>query len=229
MSGFNGFPADLRKFLAELEANNRRDWFEPNKARFEASVREPALAFIREMGLRLEAISPYLNAIDKKVGGSLMRPYRDTRFSADKTPYKTNVGIHFQHESVGDVHAPGFYVHLEAKEVFLGAGTWRPESTDLLGIRTRIANQPEAWSEAVHGGAFVAEWRLGGESLTRVPRGFDPNHPHAVDLRRKDFIAIRNFEPADIERADFIDRVVESFATASPLMRFLCQTNGMNW
>lgn len=95
-------------FLKKVSDNNNREWFNEHKAEYEQDVREPALAFIEAFQSELEKISPHFNAIAKKVGGSLMRPYRDTRFSKDKTPFKTNVGIQFRHSVGKDVHAPGF-------------------------------------------------------------------------------------------------------------------------
>ena len=117
------FTSRTFRFLRKLAANNDRDWFQANKARYESNVREPCLAFIRAFRKPLERISPFFVASDRRVGGSLMRVYRDTRFSRDKTPYKTNVGIQFRHELGKDVHAPGFYVHIAAGECFLGVRT----------------------------------------------------------------------------------------------------------
>ena len=100
------------KFLDELAANNNKAWFDENKPRYESLVREPALDFIEAMGPTLKTLAPHFRADLRKGGGSLMRVFRDTRFSHDKTPYKTNIGIQFRHELGKDVHAPGFYVHL---------------------------------------------------------------------------------------------------------------------
>ena len=101
------------KFLAELSDNNNRDWFNENKTRYEEEVLDVALRFIQSMQDPLADFAPHFTAIPKRMGGSLMRVYRDTRFSKDKTPYKTNIGIQFRHVLGKDVHAPGFYVHIE--------------------------------------------------------------------------------------------------------------------
>ena len=95
----NPFGPGLLRFLRELEANNSREWFQPNKERYEAEVREPGLVFIRVMERHLRRISPHIVASDRKVGGSMMRIHRDVRFSRDKRPYKTNLGIQFRHEA----------------------------------------------------------------------------------------------------------------------------------
>ena len=116
------------KFLRDIEKNNNRDWFEANKHHYEEYIREPSLAYIEAMAPYLKKISPHFIASPKKVGGSLMRIYRDVRFGKDKTPYKTNIGIQFRHSAGKDVHAPGFYLHIENNEVFVGAGIWRPDT-----------------------------------------------------------------------------------------------------
>lgn len=150
----NPFSPGLLDFLRELEANNRREWFETNKARYEEEVREPALEFIRGMTPRLAKISKHLVANDSKVGGSLMRIFRDVRFSSDKRPYKTNLGIQFRHGAGKDVHAPGFYFHVDPQSVFLGAGLWRPETAALAKIRAAIAADPKAFQKTLAAKAF---------------------------------------------------------------------------
>ncbi len=102
---FQGFPADTVRFLSGLASNNNRDWFRANKARYERSVRGPALAFIEAMAGPLERVSRHIYADPSPSGGSRMRIYRDTRFSPDKSPYKTNIGIQFRHERCDDIHA----------------------------------------------------------------------------------------------------------------------------
>src|SRR5918999_5746112 len=114
------FSPALFAFLRELRRNNDREWFNANKRRYQEDVQEPALAFIADFAPRLERISPHFVADPRPVGGSLFRIYRDTRFGKDKTPYKTHAGIQFRHEDGKDAHCPGFYVHIDAEESFLG-------------------------------------------------------------------------------------------------------------
>ena len=180
---------------------------------------DPALAFIEAMGPRLATISPHFRALAKKSGGSLMRVYRDTRFSKDKTPYKTNVGIQFRHEAGRDVHCPGFYLHLEPGRCFLGAGIWRPDSKALRAIRDFIADNPGGWRKAVGDRRFGARFMLDGESLVRAPRGYPPDHPLIEDLKRKDFIATADFADAKALERDFVDWVASAFQTTSQIGR----------
>ena len=161
---------------SELEANNERPWFNANKARYEEQVLAPALAFVEAVGGRLPVVSPHFLAVARRTGGSVMRVYRDTRFGGDKRPYKTNLGIQFRHEVGKDVHAPGFYFHIDPSTVFLGAGMWRPDRGSLGAIRDRIVERGEEW-ERVRDAIVEAGYRLGGEALKRAPRGFDAEHP----------------------------------------------------
>jgi uncharacterized protein (TIGR02453 family) len=210
------------RFLRELKTNNERPWFEANRARYEASVLEPSLAFIERMAVKIERLSPHFLAIPKRSGGSLMRVHRDARFARD-TPYKTNIGIQFRHERGKDVHAPGFYVHIEPDGCFLGAGIWRPEPAPLHAIRARIVTEPALWTKVVTNRRFRAELELTGDRLARPPRGFAADAPHVEDLKRKDFIAIANVPTSHVLRADFADGVATTFKAATPLMAFLCR------
>ena len=223
MTEFRSFGPELAAFLKDLRSNNERGWFTANRERYEETVREPARAFIRAMAPALAAISPHFRADDRKTGGSLMRIHRDTRFSRDKTPYKTNVGIQFRHALGRDVHAPGFYVHLEPGSAFLGAGVWRPDSSALFMIRARIDEEPDAWREVRDDEAFRAAFRLGGESLKTMPRGFARDHALAEDLRRKDFIALHELPIGDALGPEFPDLAAARMRDSGGFMRFLCE------
>ena len=223
MTVFEGYPAKTLTFLRQLARNNERDWFNANKQRYEDLVRMPSLAFIEAMGPAIKKhLSGHFLAQPKKVGGSLMRVYRDTRFAKDKTPYKTNVGIQFRHELGKDVHAPGFYLHIEPGNCFLGAGIWHPESRVLTGIREFIADNPHAWKAATGSRVFKKNWALVGDTLVRPPRGFAPDHELIVDLKRKDFIACMNFDDKLIHGNDFLDFTIRHYKQCDDLMAYLC-------
>lgn len=224
---FHAFDPALLAFLGELEENNDREWFNANKHRYETDVLQPALAFIEAMAPRIDAISSHFLALAQRSGGSLMRIHRDVRFSHDKRPYKTNVGIQFRHTFGKDVHAPGFYVHLEPGVVFVGAGMWRPDPEPLAQIRGAIVAQPERWAEVCSDRAFVKDWELGGDSLKRPPRGYPVDHPHLEDLKRRDFIAAKNLTAREIYRRGLPDRLAASFAATRPFMAFLCDAVGV--
>ena len=225
---FVQFESTLGKFLKDLKRNNNRQWFQANKGRYERDVLEPARAFIRDFGPKLRKTSPFFVASDDRVGGSLMRIYRDTRFSKDKTPYKTNVGIQFRHEQGRDVHAPGFYVHLEPGEYFLALGVWKPDRDALARIREAILDRPEQWKRVFQAKKFRAcGFALIGESLKRPPRDCPADHPLMEDLKRTDFAVLRELDESDVYGDRFVERVAETFVAGSPLMRFLCTALGL--
>lgn len=210
------------EFLDRLAANNDKRWFEQHKAGYESLVRDPALDFIEAMAPFLSTFAPHFNAIPRKVGGSLMRVYRDTRFSSDKTPFKTNIGIQFRHELGKDIHAPGFYVHIAPDECFLGAGCWQPDPDALARIRDHIARKPEGWF-AARDHLTAAGWQLWGDSLIRPPRGYTTDHPAIEDLKRKHFVGLLLLTRPDITDKDFVGFAARRFAETAPFMRNLCQ------
>jgi uncharacterized protein (TIGR02453 family) len=220
---FNGFRPELFAFLAELSDNNNRQWFQQNKQRYETVVLEPALAFVQAMEQPLHKLSPMITAVAKRMGGSIMRIYRDTRFSADKTPYKTNLGIQFRHQLGKDVHAPGMYVHLACDECFLGAGMWMPPAEPLLAVRTAISECPTQWQKVRREKKFVKRYQLESESLKSVPRGFDKQHPLIDDIKLKSFAALSKISKRELCSSQCVEVVVSAFADARPLMRFLCK------
>lgn len=211
-------------FLSKLDANNNRDWFDRHRQEYEDAVRSPALDFIAAMADDLAAISPHFLATPRKVGGSLMRVYRDVRFGRDKRPFKTNVGIQFRHFMGKDVHAPGFYVHLEPKECFVGVGIWHPDAPALNRIRVAIADNPRAWVKVSREKNFARKFELAGDTLTNPPRGYARDHPLVDDLKRKDFIAIAPLNEKRVLTAGFKTDVVKSFEAAVPYMEFLCES-----
>ncbi|GAA5192616.1 DUF2461 domain-containing protein [Ferrimonas gelatinilytica] len=210
-------------FLTQLRRHNERTWFHANKPDYEHYVRQPALNLIANFAPRLAEFAPRFRAEAKRVGGSLMRPYRDTRFAKDKTPIKTNVGIQFRHDLGKDVHAPGYYLHIEPGASFLGVGTWRPDPKALAAIRTAIDQAPLRWLAARDDGAFCGRFQLSGDSLVRPPRGYDKDHPQLEDIKRKDFIAIHRLEDGEVLGEALLDRMEAVYREAEPFMRFLCQ------
>ena len=225
----NPFGPGLLKFLRALSRNNNRKWFEAHKEDYEADVREPALAFIQQMERHVHRISPHLTAKPKRVGGSLMRVHRDVRFSKDKRPYKTNVGIQFRHEQGKDVHAPGLYLHIEPKRLFLGCGMWRPDKEALGAVRQSILDEPKGWKRQRDAKKFRAVWDLGGDSLKRAPRGYDPEHPLIEDLKRTDHIAFLELPERALADPGFVGKVAENFRLARNYLRWQAQAIGLEF
>jgi len=221
-SSFAGFHPRCLQFLDELSSHNNREWFQKNKTRYETDVLAPALEFITQMQQPLRRISPHFSAVPKRVGGSLMRIYRDTRFSKDKTPYKTNLGIQFRHEAGKDVHAPGYYVHISPEESFVACGIWHPDSQSLAQIRKTMDKDPAGWKRAANGKAFLQTFHLAGDSLKRPPKGYRAEHPLIEDLKRKDFIALGELDFDELFDSSVVKTIAAKFKRATPLVRYLC-------
>ncbi|MFQ5554602.1 MAG: DUF2461 domain-containing protein [Acidimicrobiia bacterium] len=216
------FTPKLFAFLRELEENNDRSWFKANQDAYEEFVREPALEFINDFAQPLQKISPHFSADSRKSGGSLFRIQRDTRFSKDKTPYKTNSGMHFRHASAKNAHAPGFYLHLEPSGCFMGVGLWRPESKVAYAIRAHIDEDQTGWKKATRSKRFTDVYSLGGDSLVRAPRGYDEDHPLIGDLKRKDFMASTRLTQKQITSDRLMADFTDNCKRAAPLVSFLC-------
>ena len=222
VSGFNGFKPSFFKFFRELSDNNNRPWFTENKPRYEDDVVAPLLAFIEEMAPRLNRVSKYYLAIPKKSGGSMFRIYRDVRFSKDGRPYKEHGACQFRHQLGKDAHAPGFYVHLQPRQVFFGGGIWTPPGPELLKIRETIADSPVAWGKIINDKKLKDMFGgIRGNGLKTAPRGFDPEHKHIEDLRRKSFFLMREGTQKLAGSAAFADEVESAFMACRPLMRFI--------
>jgi len=212
------FTDELFGFLKQLKRHNQREWFQANKERYQALVRDPCLRFIAELGEPLRRISPWLVADPHPTRGSMFRIYRDTRFSADKRPYKTHVGMSFPHRGTKQkVHLPGFYLHLEPGGCFAAAGCWHPDNPTLIRIRSAIVARPDAWKKAVRG------LELEGDALSRPPRGYPADHPLVEHLKRKDFLASVEFTQAQVCRARFMAEFITACSKLSPLVAFLSQ------
>jgi uncharacterized protein (TIGR02453 family) len=214
---------ELFRFLAELRRHNERTWFTENKDRYLADVRDPLLAFVAAVAPQLRAISPHVVADPRPSGGSLLRIYRDTRFARDKKPYKTNAGLYFGHAAGKDIHAPGYYLHLEPGQVFMAAGMWHPDADALRAIREAIVKDPSGWKRATRTGLH------GGDPLKRAPRGFDPAHPLIEDLKRTSFTVAIEFTQKQACAPDFPARFVRACRGEAPLMRFLAGAVGLSF
>lgn len=223
------FDRRLFRFLEELDANNDRAWFETNKARYLEEVRDPLLRFIDAFGVRLHKISPFMVADPRPGGGSMFRIYRDTRFSKDKSPYKTHAAAQFRHEAGKDVHAPCFYLHLQPGSCFAGAGLWHPDATALRGIRNAIVERPAEWKRITGSRAWRQRAALAGAVLQRPPRGFDPQHECIDDIKRKDFIAVTSLRNKDVCAPEFLDTFTRFCRSNTRWMQFLTQAVGVGW
>jgi uncharacterized protein (TIGR02453 family) len=217
------FTADLFRFLTRLKRNNNRDWFLAHKDEWETCVRQPVLRFIAEFASPLSNISPHLVADPRPSRGSMFRIYRDTRFSADKRPYKTHVAMRFSHRGK-DVHSPGFYLHLEPGASFAACGLWHPEPPTLLRVRTAIMSRPEEW-RAVH---KLINWDDAGK-LRRPPRGFPAKHEFVEDLKLRDLGSSVEFTDKQVCGPQFMPTFVTACRKMSPVAEFLSSAVGLQF
>ena len=213
------FPKETFGFLKDLKKNNDREWFAANKKRYEEQLKDPALRVIAAFAPELKKISPHFTATPR----SLFRIYRDTRFAKDKSPYKTHIGLHFRHDRAKDVHAPGYYLHIEPAGVFLGVGIWHPESRPLRAIREHIVEDPAGWKRASRAKAFASTFELAGDRLKRPPKDFDPEHPLIEDLKWKDYIGIAERPDSFVTDGELHKALAKMFKAGTPFMRFLCE------
>jgi len=218
------FTPEFFRFLRELERNNNRTWFLANKPRFDEYVQGASVRFVEEMASGVHRINPNLVGDPRPVGGSLMRIYRDIRFSKDKRPYRTSMGIHFFHrQSEGhEGGLPGFFLHLAPGESFVASGMWMPPTPDLTKIRSSMVKDPAAWKRAKSVGLSPDE-----NALKRVPPGFAPDHPLAEDLKRKSFVASVDLRDSEVTSPGFGPRFLADCRRLDPLNRFLAKAVGI--
>jgi uncharacterized protein (TIGR02453 family) len=239
MSQPSPFTPALFEFFRDLRTNNRKEWFEANRARYEEDVLEPAKVFVLAFRPHLREISQHFQAEPRVQGGSLFRIHANLRFNPDRPPYKEHAGIQFRHLSRGDVHAPGFYLHLEPAGgsaggggrggCFVGLGIWHPDRDALLAIREAIVEDPGSWTGATQSDAFRSVFELGGDSLIRGPVGFDRDHPLIDDIKRKDFIAAAQLSEDDVVADGFVERFADRCRAGAPFIRWLCDAVGVEF
>ena len=225
MSEFKGFSPKVFKFIKDLKANNNREWFTENKPRYQEEVVLPILQFMDALQPKLQKITPHIVVKSKAHNGSMFRIYRDTRFSKNKDPYKEHVACQFRHELGKDAHAPGFYFHLEPGNIFFGGGIWLAEAKALHKLRQYIVDNPRAWTNVKNNKKVKAYFPEGiaGTSLVRPPRGFDKEHQHIVDLKRKSFFLMRSVTMKTAKSKDIVEEVAATYKAAMPLMKFLAK------
>jgi uncharacterized protein (TIGR02453 family) len=230
MSRSDRLPKSSMVFLRELAEHNDRDWFAANRERCAAELIEPCRALVREIAAELAPAFPRIVGSDKKVGGSLTRMHRDTRFGKDKRPYNSHVGLHFWHEAGKKMQVPGFFVRIDPDEILVATGDHGPDKPELEQIRDAIDADSDGWAAAAHGSAFSKAWGgLDGDALKRVPKPWSAEHPNGDDLRRKDFTAFARWKSSAATRSGFAARLVEQWQSSEPLMGFLCRATGLPW
>ena len=233
---FRGFSPDAIQFLADLAENNDRAWFQPRKADYERLLKEPMEAMVANLAERLSEQGLPMRADPRR---SPFRIYRDTRFSKDKSPYKTGLGASFPWlggptgGGVGDgdmgtshderAHGNGGYFHFQPGEMFFGGGMWHMDKPRLDAFRAAVRDQPARVRAALEEPGFVTAFKDAHphDELKRNPPGYPQDHPLAHMFRWKDVVFGRPLADDEVLSAELPDRLAEGYAAAIPVFRFL--------
>ncbi len=218
---FTGFEPAALQFLADLKENNDRAWFKPRKADYERLVKHPLAALCVALAAEFDELRLPLEADPRR---SPFRIYRDVRFSRDKSPYKTGQGADFPwNDSRGDLDRPrgavGGYFHLEPGNIFVGGGMWHPERARLAAFREKLDRDPSMVFRAIEDERFSSVFgSVTGESLTRNPKGFPPDHPYSHLLRLKDIVFSRPLSDRDVFSAKLPKIIARDLDAARPVL-----------
>ncbi len=222
MSDFQGFPKEMLIFLDELEANNEKQWFESHRDEYEEYVKLPSCQFVESMGSLLKLLSPDVNAI-AKINKSLFKIHRDVRFSKDKRPYKTTVGIWFWEGTGKRMEHSGYYFHLENRKVMLGVGLYRFPKELLERYRKAVAGNGSGTElSRICGMLEEKGYTIGTHHYKRVPRGFPTDHPQAELLKYNGLTAMIEFEAGkSFHTAAFTEKAFSHYSEMKPLHDWL--------
>ena len=213
------FSADTLKFLRALKRNNRREWFNAHRDQYDAHVRQPMTAMVERLADDFRAFAPELVATPKV---SMYRIYRDTRFSDNKLPYATHVAAVFPTRGLLKHEGAGAYFHVSSDEVWIGGGMYSPQPPQLFAVREHIAGHVKQLRAIVESPGFRKHLgALGGDRLTRVPRGLSRDHPAAEYLKFKHFVAGAELPATLATSPTFYKTVLAIFREVVPLARFL--------
>ena len=215
---FEGFPPEGISFLRRLKQNNNRTWFAEHKPEFEEFVKMPMHSLIASLAQPMLAVAPEINVDTKK---SMFRIYRDTRFSKDKTPYKTHVAAVFHPKGHWEASA-GYYVHIKPNHIYVGGGIYMPNGEQLKSLRRAIAEKGDEFTAIVRERGFVKQFKgLEGEKLQRAPLGFPADHAMIEWLKHKSFFTGVEWNVRECASPKFIDKIVKVYKDLRPLVKFL--------
>lgn len=217
---FDGFPKEGIAFLRRLKKNNNREWFARHKSEYEDLVKAPMQSFIASLRPAFDRFAP---EYDLNPRTAIFRIYRDTRFSNDKTPYKTHVAAHFVLRGApkGFIGS-GYYLEVEPGGAYIGAGIYMPESDQLTRIRAAIDRRPEEFRSIIQAPSFKRRFgKLEGNTLRRMPKGYADDHAMGEWLKLKQFFAGSSMPVAKAMRASFVRDVAIVAESLMPLVRFL--------
>ena len=205
-------------FLRALKRNNARDWFHARRDDYEAHVRGPMVAVVERLAEDFRKVAPEFSADPKT---SIFRQWRDTRFSEDKAPLKTNVAATFPNRTLGRMNGAGLYFEVAPTWVWIGGGIYAPDAPQLQAIRHHLCDRHAELDRILRAPAFKKLGGLKGDRLSRVPRGFAKDHPAADLLQQKQFLGAREESAAFATSPTFYKQLLATFTALVPLCRFL--------
>ena len=217
---FPGFPKEGLQFLRDLKANNDRDWFTPRKQVFEESVKAPMLVLVEAINAELAGFAPdHLTEPAK----ALYRIYRDTRFSNDKTPYKTHIAANLPKHGADKHAAAGYYFSVGADQIEIAAGVYMPGPDELLRLRQHISGHYDEFARLVADKSVTKlVGPLQGDSLARPPKGFLPDDPALDWIKRKQWYYYDTRMPVETALTPkFLPELVKRFKAMTPMVNFL--------
>ncbi|HEX5226173.1 MAG TPA: DUF2461 domain-containing protein [Bryobacteraceae bacterium] len=218
-AGFAGFPSEMPRFFRGLKRNNRREWFQPRKHLFEQHVKEPMLELLAAINVEMKKFAPEYVTEPKD---ALFRIYRDTRFSADKTPYKTHIAGSFSRRGGERLGTGGFYFSVSPENIEVAAGLWHPERDVMLAVRNHIADCHEELRRILADKkSRKLTGELQGDALSRSPKGFDPDHPAADFIKMKSWVLDVTLDPALATTPQLHRAIVERFRAMAPVVAYL--------
>jgi uncharacterized protein (TIGR02453 family) len=219
MSRFRGFSPEAISFLRALKRNNRREWFQPRKEKYEKLIKAPMLEFVGCLNVEFARFAPaYVTSPEKAV----YRIYRDTRFSPDKTPYKTHIAAIFPRNSAVRREGAVFYLHFTEKEVLAFGGVWGPDRDELMAYRTLLRDNHEEFESLLSNKSLrKMVGKLEGEQLSRMPKGFPVDHPAESLLRRKQWYLESTLDIGLLTTPRVVPELAKRFAVMAPMVEFL--------
>jgi len=215
---FAGFPPDALTFFRGLTRNNNREWFLPRKETFETQVKATMIALCDEMNQEFAKFAPEYVKEPKK---AIYRIYRDTRFSSDKTPYKTHLGAVFPRRVMEKLASPGFYFSVSFKGLEVAGGIYDPAPDQMLAIRQWLADNHEEFRKAARKPEKLMNGKLQGDSLQRIPKGFAATHPAADLLKMKRWLYYTTLEPGLATTSKILPELVKRFRVMLPVLEML--------
>ena len=218
-SPFPGFPPEALAFLRNLKRNNNREWFQRNKEVYETRLKQPMIELVEAVGGAIQGFAPELNTDPKR---AMFRIYRDTRFSADKTPYKTQAGVHFTPRRLQKQTYAGLYFHISPEEVLVAGGIYMPGPAELRTMRAYIANHGDELRSILRNPRLRRFYGgLQGDQATRPPRGYPTDHPYLALLKYKQYCVWTEMPAALARTPELFGTIIKGFLAALPLVRYL--------